>query len=62
MLFRSAGFSGHGAMFGPFSAAVGLALAEAGRDVATVSVLGQDVRLDAFRLDRVFSHGERLVI
>lgn len=61
-LIRLVGFSGHGAMFGPFTAAVGLALATAGRDVPTVEVLGEAVSIEAFRIGRRFGHGETMVI
>jgi sarcosine oxidase subunit beta len=61
-LIHLVGFSGHGAMFGPFTARCGLALAEAGRDTATVALDEGTVSLDAFRLDRDTSHAEALVI
>lgn len=61
-LVRLVGFSGHGAMFGPFTALVAGALADAGRDVDTVAALGRDVPIGAFRLDRELRHGEALVI
>ena len=61
-LLRLAGFSGHGAMFGPFTARVAEALADAGRDLPSVELLGHDVSLDAFRIGRVYRHAERLVI
>lgn len=61
-LLRLAGFSGHGAMFGPFTARVAELLADAGCDVPSVSLLGQDVSLDTFRIGRVYRHAERLVI
>jgi sarcosine oxidase subunit beta len=61
-LLRLAGFSGHGAMFGPFTALIGEALAEAGQDVATVRALGIDCPLGAFRIGREFHHGEHMVI
>jgi sarcosine oxidase, subunit beta len=51
-LIRLAGFSGHGAMFGPFTALVAGELAEAGRNVSHVRALGHDVPIAAFRLDR----------
>jgi sarcosine oxidase subunit beta len=40
-LIRLVGFSGHGAMFGPFTARVALALAEAGEDVPTRGPVGR---------------------
>jgi sarcosine oxidase subunit beta len=48
-LLRLVGFSGHGAMFGPFTARVAAALAEAGRDVAEVELPGGErVSIAAF--------------
>ena len=61
-LIRLAGFSGHGAMFGPFSALMGERLAEAGQDVASVEVLDRAVDTGAFRIGRSFAAGEHLVI
>jgi sarcosine oxidase, subunit beta len=61
-LMRLVGFSGHGAMFGPFTARVAEALAEAGRDVAEVEVLGRRASLAAFGLDRRFEAHEQMVI
>jgi glycine/D-amino acid oxidase-like deaminating enzyme len=61
-LIRLVGFSGHGAMFGPFTALVAGELAEAGRYVSNVSALGRAVDLGAFRIGRRYAHAERLVI
>lgn len=61
-LLRLAGFSGHGAMFGPFTALVAESLAEAGHDVPTVRALGFDCDLAPFTLGRTPSHGEHMVI
>lgn len=61
-LIRLVGFSGHGAMFGPFTALVARALVDAGRDVATVQIDGDAVDLGAFRIGRAFHHAETLVI
>jgi sarcosine oxidase subunit beta len=61
-LIRLVGFSGHGAMFGPFSAAVAVALAEAGQDLPSIEVGGREVPLDAFQLGRAFSSHEKMVI
>ncbi|TNE85183.1 MAG: FAD-binding oxidoreductase [Deltaproteobacteria bacterium] len=61
-LMRLVGFSGHGAMFGPFTALVAKALAEAGADVDTVDVDGEDVSLEAFALDRELGEAETMVI
>jgi glycine/D-amino acid oxidase-like deaminating enzyme len=61
-LVRLVGFSGHGAMFGPFTALVARALCEAGRDVAYVLVDGEPVPIDAFRVGRPFEHKEQMVL
>ena len=61
-LLRLAGFSGHGAMFGPFTALIAEALAEAGRDVASVRALDIDCPTGAFRIGRELHHGEHMVI
>ncbi|MCB9781027.1 MAG: FAD-binding oxidoreductase [Alphaproteobacteria bacterium] len=61
-LLRLVGFSGHGAMFGPFTAAVASALATAGRDLSEVQVLGRTASLRPFALGRSFRHGEQMVI
>jgi sarcosine oxidase subunit beta len=61
-LLRLVGFSGHGAMFGPFTALIAEALAEGGASVRSVRALGVDCTLDPFRLDRAFVHGEHMVI
>lgn len=61
-LIRLVGFSGHGAMFGPFSAAVAAALAEEGRDVVAVSLDVGPVPLADFSIGRDFASSETLVI
>jgi sarcosine oxidase subunit beta len=61
-LIRLVGFSGHGAMFGPFSALVARELALAGRDLDTIPVDGAPVSLDPFRIGRQFAHRETMVI
>lgn len=61
-LVRLVGFSGHGAMFGPFTARVALALAEAGRDVDRIELDGHDIPLDAFRIGRSAGAHEAMVI
>lgn len=61
-LVRLVGFSGHGAMFGPFSALVGAALADAGGRVDEVEVMGKKVDLRPFRIGRAFHHAETMVI
>lgn len=59
-VIRAAGFSGHGAMFGPFSARVVEALAEHGRP-DTLDVLDRNIPLGAFRIGRTLGH-ESMVI
>ncbi len=61
-LVRLVGFSGHGAMFGPFSAEVALAVAEAGGSVADVRLGDERVGLGAFRIGRAMGHSEAMVI
>ncbi len=61
-LLRLVGFSGHGAMFGPFTAKVAAVLAEAGRDLPTITVLDREVSLAPFRLDRPLRHAETMII
>lgn len=61
-LIRLVGFSGHGAMFGPFTAAVAAALVEAGHDLPHLDILGRQASLQPFRLDRPLGHGEQMVI
>ncbi len=61
-LLRLVGFSGHGAMFGPFTALVAVALAEAGRSLGEVSVLGTRASIEAFRIGRAFDAHEAMVI
>jgi len=61
-LIRAAGFSGHGAMFGPFSAHVVERLAEAGHDLEDVEVLGERASLAPFRIGRDLHAAEDLVI
>jgi sarcosine oxidase subunit beta len=61
-LVRLVGFSGHGAMFGPFTALVARHLAEAGRDLPEIPVEGASVSLEAFRIGRAFGHAEAMVI
>lgn len=61
-LLHLVGYSGHGAMFGPFAAEVGLRLAEAGRDLAEIEVLGRKASLAPFSLQRSFGEREALVI
>lgn len=61
-LLRLVGFSGHGAMMGPFTAAVAGAMAEAGHDVPEVTLDGQAIELSAFRIGRSYDHSEAMVI
>jgi glycine/D-amino acid oxidase-like deaminating enzyme len=61
-LLRLVGFSGHGAMFGPFSALVAAALAEAGSSLDHVEVLGEQAELAPFKIGRSFASHEAMVI
>jgi glycine/D-amino acid oxidase-like deaminating enzyme len=62
-LVRLVGFSGHGAMFGPFTAQVGLSLAEAGRDLKTVRLPdGTEVDITEFAIDRQPGTPEGMVL
>jgi sarcosine oxidase subunit beta len=61
-LLHLVGFSGHGAMFGPFSSIAGLHLAEAGQDIDEISLLNKTVSMKAFQVDRPFLHSENMVI
>ena len=59
-MIRAVGFSGHGAMFGPFSALVVEALATQGRP-DRIQVLDREIPLHAFRIGRDLGH-EAMVI
>jgi sarcosine oxidase subunit beta len=61
-LIRLVGFSGHGAMFGPFTARVALALAEAGKPVPELVIDGAPIPLGAFAIGRDLTHAESMVI
>jgi len=61
-LLRLVGFSGHGAMFGPFTAQVAACLAHAGTNLAEVQVLGRSASLTPFLPGRPFAHCEQMVI
>lgn len=61
-LIRLVGFSGHGAMFGPFTARVARELVLAGRDLAEVGLEDGPVSLATFRIGRPFAHAEKMVI
>lgn len=61
-LIRLVGFSGHGAMMGPFTATVAAALVQAGEDLGAIDIDGEAVELGSFALERPFQHGEQMVI
>ena len=61
-LIRAVGFSGHGAMMGPFNAAAVAALVAAGTDVDAVKLEEGDVPMDVFAIQRSFEHAESMVI
>ncbi len=61
-LIRLVGFSGHGAMFGPFTATLAAYLAENGSDLDSISLSNEIIPLDAFRIGRTFHTAEQLVI
>lgn len=61
-LVRLVGFSGHGAMFGPFTARVARELAEAGHDLDAITLDGHRVELGAFRIGREYDRHEAMVI
>lgn len=61
-LIRLVGHSGHGAMMGPFTAAVARALVEAGGDCDAVQIDGEPVEMGSFAIGRSFDHSEQMVI
>ena len=61
-LLHAVGFSGHGAMMGPFTAAAMAAVLMAGRDLPSVEVDGVEVDLRPLRVGRSFGPGEGMVI
>lgn len=61
-LMRLVGFSGHGAMFGPFTAAVAVALAEAEKQLDSVEIATGRADLKAFQVNRNFENHEQMVI
>lgn len=61
-LLHLVGFSGHGAMFGPFTALAAANLAEAGHDLESIDVLGEQVSMAAFSLQRKYHVSEHMVI
>lgn len=62
-LIHAAGFSGHGLMHAPFTAAIVCNLVAAGENMATIELpeVGA-VDVDTFAVDRIFKHGEGMVI
>lgn len=61
-LLHAVGFSGHGAMMGPFTAAATCAMALAGENLKRVTVDDLEVDLGAFLVDRSIAHREGMVI
>jgi glycine/D-amino acid oxidase-like deaminating enzyme len=61
-LMRLVGFSGHGAMFGPFTAAVATALAEAQQRLDFIQIPTGRADLNAFHSNRSFKKHEQMVI
>lgn len=61
-LLHAVGFSGHGAMMGPFTAAAVAEMALRGETLRSVTLEGVEIDLDALRVGRTFSHGEGMVI
>ena len=66
-LIRAVGFSGHGAMFGPFGAAIIAELADSGHSQDTVKLIFSEqppstVSISAFKIGRDFGAGEQMVI
>jgi len=61
-LIRLVGFSGHGAMFGPFTATVAAAMADAGRTLDRIRLPEGDVDLTAFHIGRPLDAAEAMVI
>lgn len=61
-LLQVAGFSGHGAMMGPFSGAVAAAMALAGETLDQLSLEGVPIDLRHLVVGRGFATGEGLVI
>ena len=61
-LLHAVGFSGHGAMMGPFTAAAIAAMALEGETLQSVEVDGVEIDLTALRVGRELSHGEGMVI
>ncbi len=61
-LIHAVGFSGHGAMMGPFTAAVVHAMVLGGPGVRSVELAGRVVKLDDLLLGRQFGTAEGMVI
>ena len=61
-LIRAVGFSGHGAMMGPFTAAAVAALCDAAQPIERVSLPTGTVSMAPFALNRAFDHAETMVI
>jgi len=61
-LIHAAGFSGHGAMLGPFTARVVAAMAMAGRTLESVSIEDEEIDVRAMLVGREFDHAEGMVI
>ena len=61
-LLHAAGFSGHGAMLGPFTARVIADMALAGHTLSSTELDGRSVDLQDLLIGREFSHAEGMVI
>ena len=61
-LLHAVGFSGHGAMMGPFTAAVTTEMALAGETLHGIELDGRSIDLEALRIGRVARHTEGMVI
>lgn len=61
-LIRLVGFSGHGAMLGPFTAQVATELARSGQDLTSIDLTYGEVALHPFALGRSYENHETLVI
>ena len=61
-LLHAVGFSGHGAMMGPFTAAAVTEMALAGETLRSIALDGRTIDLESFRVGRTAQHGEGMVI
>ncbi len=61
-LLHAAGFSGHGAMLGPFTAKAIAAMALAGETLTSVRVEDEEIDVGAMLVGRDFTHAEGMVI